>query len=241
MKFFRYKQVARLTFMGIDDEYNNVASSYYNTKLKLFNNTEINTKLLRFRINNLHNIKLSRNAKLILESVYLPCVFDNNLDVKHDTNIVLRLKNISGSNCFNSSNDNDSSPIIFSHSVQSRPEPIVRTLTTTLAGAISTYTNQSTNINYYDTGISFFNPSPDKLYNFTIPNTFTNNTVFEFEITYEMNAGDNIVLADDNELFYKFQCSLIICDVDEEELISNDSNTVDYNKFKPHFPLKKSN
>ncbi len=35
-----------------DDEYNNVASSYYNTKLKLFNNTEINTKLLRFRINN---------------------------------------------------------------------------------------------------------------------------------------------------------------------------------------------
>ena len=35
MKFFRYKQVARLTFMGIDDEYNNVASSYYTTKLKL--------------------------------------------------------------------------------------------------------------------------------------------------------------------------------------------------------------
>ena len=35
MKFLRYKQAARLTFMGIDDEYNNVASSYYNTKLKL--------------------------------------------------------------------------------------------------------------------------------------------------------------------------------------------------------------
>jgi len=179
--------------MGIDDEYNNVASSYYNTKLKLFNNTEINTKLLRFRINNLHNIKLSQNAKLILESVYLPCVFDNNLDIKHDTNIVLRLKNISDSKCFNSSNDNESSPIIFSHSVQSRPEPIVRTLTTTLAGAVNTYTNESTNINYYNTGISFFNPSPDKLYNFTIPNTFTNNAIFEFEITYEMNAGDNIV------------------------------------------------
>ncbi len=40
MKFLRYKQAARLTFMGIDDEYNNVASSYYNTKLKLFKNTE---------------------------------------------------------------------------------------------------------------------------------------------------------------------------------------------------------
>ncbi len=137
------------------DEYNNVASSYYNTKLKLFNNTEINTKLLRFRINNLHNIKLSQNAKLILESVYLPCVFDNNLDIKHDTNIVLRLKNISDSKCFNSSNDNESSPIIFSHSVQSRPEPIVRTLTTTLSGAVSTYNNQALNINYYNSGIIF--------------------------------------------------------------------------------------
>ena len=58
---------------------------------------------------------------------------------------------------------------------------------------------------------------------------------------YDMQVGINIVQADDRGEFYKFQCSFIICDVDEEELISNDSNTVDYNKFKPHFPLKKSN
>ena len=63
--------------MGIDDEYKNVASSFQNTNLKLFNNTEINTKLLRFGIHNLHNIDLSQNANQILESVYLPCVFDN--------------------------------------------------------------------------------------------------------------------------------------------------------------------
>ncbi len=51
MKFFRYKQVARLTFLGIDDELKDYATSHYNTKFKLFNNNEINTKLLRFRIN----------------------------------------------------------------------------------------------------------------------------------------------------------------------------------------------
>ena len=49
-----------------------------------------------------------------------------------------------------------------------------------------------------------------------------------------------IFQADDRGEFYKFQCSFIICDVDEEELISYDSNTVDVSKFKPHFPLKKS-
>jgi hypothetical protein len=55
-----------------------------------------------------------------------------------------------------------------------------------------------------------------------------------------MDNGINIVPVDDNTEFYNFQCSVIICDVDEEELISNDSNTVDLSKFKPHFPLKKS-
>ncbi len=53
-----------------------------------------------------------------------------------------------------------------------------------------------------------------------------------------MNAGDNLVLADDSDLFHKFQCSLMICDEDEEELVSNDSNTANFDKFKPHFPLK---
>ena len=55
-----------------------------------------------------------------------------------------------------------------------------------------------------------------------------------------MQVGVNIVQEDDRGEFYKFQCSFIICDEDEEELISNDSNTVDLSKFKPHFPLKRS-
>jgi hypothetical protein len=63
MKFLRYKQVGRLNFFGIDDELNAEPSSYYNTKFKLFNNTELNTKLLRFRINNLRDLKLSQHAK----------------------------------------------------------------------------------------------------------------------------------------------------------------------------------
>jgi hypothetical protein len=75
-------------------------------------------------------------------------------------------------------------------------------------------------------------------FRYTIPNTFTNNAVFEFEIMYDMQVGSNIVQVDDRGEFYKFQCSFIICDVDEEELISNVSNTVDFSKFKPHFLLK---
>ena len=218
MNFFRYKQVARLNFSGIDDELNNEPTSYYNTKFKLLNNNEINTKLLRFRIDNLSDIKLSQNAKLILESVFISTVEDAALDIKHNSNIILRLKNLNDSNCFNSDNNNYS--ILFSHCFASRQVP------GTIANTYS-----------FERGLSFVNPSPDKLYTFTIPNNFTNNTIFEFELIFLMRTGLNLSVADRSS-FYKFQCSFIIYDVDEEELISNDSNTVDLSKFKPHFPLK---
>ena len=223
MKFFRYKQVARLNFIGVDDELNSVSSSYYNTKFKLLNNTEINTKLLRFRINNLRDLKLSQNARLILESVFLPSVEDNLLKVKHNSIISLRLKNLSDTKCYNSGTDNNDSTIIFSHC----------TTSTQVSGVtVNTYN--------FERGISFFNADSEKLYNFTIPNNFTNNTVFDFELIYLMRAGKDFDFTKDNFAFYKFQCSFIIMDYDEQELISYDSNEVDYDKYKPHFPLKKS-
>ena len=110
-------------------------------------------------------------------------------------------------------------PIIFSHSVQSRPQTFVGTATTTANGPLNTYINNITNTNKFDNGISFHNPSPDKLYNFPISKTFTNNTVFEFEIMYDVQVGVNIVQADDRGELYKFQGSFIICDVDEKALI----------------------
>jgi hypothetical protein len=50
-----------------------------------------------------------------------------------------------------------------------------------------------------------------------------------------MQVGVDIAQADERGEFYKFQCSLIIHDEDEQELISNDSNTVDLNKLNPIF------
>jgi len=240
MKFFRYKQVCRLNFNGIDDELNDVQSSYYKTKFKLFDNDEINTKLLRFRINGLSDVKLSQNAKVVLESLYLPTVNDATFRIKHDPKIILRFKNISDTKCYDSSNDNNS-PIIFAHSIKSNQQRVVLTDRTTLVGADNVFTNNVEVRNVFDNGLSFFNPSPEKLYNFTIPSSFTNNSIFEFELIYEMDNNVNIVMADDSQEFFEFQCSLVIYDEDEHELISTDSNTVDFNKFKPHFPLKKSN
>ena len=72
-------------------------------------------------------------------------ITDDTLRIKHDGTIKLRLKNITDSKCYDSSNDNNS-PIIFSHCLQSRQQRIVLPETATLAGAIMTYANTTENI-----------------------------------------------------------------------------------------------
>ena len=85
----------------------------------------------------------------------------------------------------------------------------------------------------YSSGISFFNPSPKTLYNFDCSPQFLNNGNFEFELKYKL--VQNIVLADDASQLDNFQVSLIVYDIDEEELILHDANEVDKESFGP-FP-----
>jgi hypothetical protein len=73
---------------------------------------------------------------------------------------------------------------------------------TTLVGADNVFTNNVEVRNVFDNGLSFFNISPEKLYNFTIPSSFTNNSIFEFELIYEMDNNVNIVMADDSQEFF---------------------------------------
>ena len=51
MRFLRYKQVCRLHFLGADDELKNVGSSFYKSQENsIVYNDQVNTKLLRFRL-----------------------------------------------------------------------------------------------------------------------------------------------------------------------------------------------
>jgi len=241
MRFFRYKKVCKLHFFGYDDELNNDEKAYYNTPFKIIQENEINTKLLRFRIENLHNIKLSQHAKLSLESIFVPTIFTDLLVPKHFSNISVRFKNLNDSDVFDSSYNNDnSSTLIFSHSINAKTQIYTDPVTNDIA-----------NILNYDNGVSFHNTATDKLYTFSIPPNFTNNSVFEFELIYLM-ALDNVATpalgpnvyhyidrATDRGDFYKFQCSLVVYDVEEEELLSSTGNIVDYDRMGPTAPAKR--
>jgi hypothetical protein len=78
MKYYKYKQVQRMTFFGYDDVNIGNVSSLSTTSPQtvalnaVTGNRVTDTKTMRFNINRLSGIQLSQNAKLVLESIYMP-------------------------------------------------------------------------------------------------------------------------------------------------------------------------
>jgi hypothetical protein len=72
MKFYRYKQVQRLTFFGHDDILKMDNNSLSKTSEQTTAVNVHDTKRLRFDVNKIASVPLSQNARIVLESVYLP-------------------------------------------------------------------------------------------------------------------------------------------------------------------------
>ncbi len=208
MKFFKYKQIARLNFFGNDDLNNGNADSYYATPIKgNYYNNEVNTKRYKFNLDSvLQSVQLSNNAKLSLESVFIPDVhiwdpvgaaFGANQE--NFSNVILKMNNISGNN-WNSSNGSNGPTILFSG---------------------------------YNAGYTYINGDPDVLYNFSIPNNFLRNGNIEFELIYNMNNAVNLNIAHHRKSLEYLNVSLVIYDVNEEELLLTGTPSVDYGRFGP--------
>ena len=73
MKFYKYKQVQRLTFFGYDDFYREDPNSFSKkSPLSVTVGVDNDTKLLRFNINRISHTQISQNAKIVIEQVSLP-------------------------------------------------------------------------------------------------------------------------------------------------------------------------
>ena len=257
MKFYKYKKVARINCVGFDDELTNNTSSFYNTPYKFIpNQTQINTKLMRFRFKGLNNIQIGKHAKLVLESIYVPIVLNDYNYAKNRGGFQIRLKIFSSMNTFDSSLDNHGSIVLFSHACESQTQFFFQVDDTTGHIEIQAPTDAAGNklvqtdatghhtVHYHSdmgnyittkTGVSFFNNNPKSLYNFDIPNqNFLNQNMLEFELIYFLRQGEEFILADDNFQLESFQCSLVIYDIDEEkELLLQDTEEVDFKLMRP--------
>jgi hypothetical protein len=212
MKFFRYKQVVKLNFFGSDDLNGDNAASYYTTPVKGgYYNNEINTKRYKFNLDSLlQNVQLSNNAKLTLESVYLPDIYTWDpvaatfgADRANFSNTIVKTNNISGNN-WDSSNGSRGPNVLFTSN--------------------NTFT-------------TFINPSPEILYNYSIPSNFLKNGGIEFEVVYNMDVGVDLDNAHHRKSLEFFNLSLVIYDINEEELILTNTPEVDYKRFGPMINL----
>jgi hypothetical protein len=73
MKFYKYKQLQRMAFFGFDDLNRADASSLSKKSPQSTTATVINdTKTLKFNLNRLFQTQLSKNARIVIEQLFLP-------------------------------------------------------------------------------------------------------------------------------------------------------------------------
>ena len=201
MKFYRYKQVQRLTFFGYDDVYVNDAStlskkSPQSTTVGVVNDT----KLLRFNINQLFHTQLSANARIVIESLSLP-----EIAAARAGPITVRMNNLN------------------THAYDSQNAGLNATLIYASEGHLPQ--------------LPFQNNSPEILYNFSISPNFFQNGYIEFSITYpDNNVLVTNVAAGTIAGTSRFYISLVVYDIDEQELLLKD--TPDVESFEPHIAFQ---
>ena len=187
MKFYKYKQLQRMAFFGFDDLNRADASSLSKKSPQSTTTTVINdNKTLKFNLNKLFQTPLSKNAKIVMESIYLTTY-------ARAGPLVIRTNNFNA-NSYDSQNNGSSSTLIL--------------ITET-------------------TAVPILNTNPDMFYNFSIPQNFFQNGFIEFHITYP-NYNMAVTNLD------RFYISLVVYDVDEEDLLLKDTPDVDYKNFDAH-------
>jgi len=210
------KAKARIICYGIDDELKNDVSSVYSTVInsnlypvptaiapnlapsiegvrtgvEAVNFTQrLNTKRFRFSLNpNIKNLKLSQNARLVIESITIPNVInDFYLQSKCVNNVVLRLKGISNHNLWDSSSQGKGSSIIFTCPILLNTQGFGRTFdNTATANPDFNVASQKARINCDNNGYLFTNTNPNMFYNFSISEDFLKNGILEFELIYDI-------------------------------------------------------
>jgi hypothetical protein len=109
MKFYRYKQLQRCTFFGLDDLNLNDGSSCIKTSPQSEAGIIDDTKIFKFNINRLFQKQLSQNAKIVIESIYLPTLTTWAI---RSGPITVRMNNIN-TNAHDSQNKGFNSPLIY--------------------------------------------------------------------------------------------------------------------------------
>ena len=222
MKFYRYKQLQRLTFFGYDDIYNTNVSSLYR-KSPQSRTVEIPAIAPVAAVAYAAGPPIIYAAPAIEAEAAIPPVTNDtkvlrfNLNKLYSTQLTQNAKIVI-------------EQLYLPGFQGTRTGPI-----TIRMNNLNTHSYDSQNKGYNSTLLYiselgdtvFENHSPEMLYNFSISQNFFQNGFIEFEVTYPDNE---VELTDLN----RFYITLVVYDIDEQELLLKDTPDVDYKSFGPH-------
>ena len=109
MKFYKYKQLQRCTFFGFDDLNLIDDRSVIKTSPQSEATIIEDTKIFKFNINRLFQKQLSQNAKIVIESIYIPTY---GTTANRAGPVTVRMNNIN-TNAHDSQNKGFNSPLIY--------------------------------------------------------------------------------------------------------------------------------
>ena len=107
MKFYKYKQLQRCTFSGYDDLNLLDDKSVFKTSAQSEAGIIDDTKIFKYNINRLFQTQLSQNAKIVIESIYLPTYGTGRAGP-----VTVRMNNIN-THSYDSQNKGFNSPLIY--------------------------------------------------------------------------------------------------------------------------------
>ena len=240
MKFIKYKQVARITLYGFDDLLKGNNGSVFTEPINSVvyaanvdaNGDQIgnNAKRMRFKLNGLDNIKLSQNARLCIESIYVPILYDLNQISKTFGLYIIKMSNLSSVNCYDSHGNGQSDPVIFTSPPSLTQQRLYDPVNNVLLSTLNTTSSQV-----------FYNPNPKILYNFPISSNFLNNRQIELTFIFQFLDQNMYDVTSEPMLFDNFYISFIVYDLDEEELLLTSTQDVDFKKLGETLPRKINN
>ena len=226
MKFYRYKQLQRLTFFAYDDIYKTDASSLYK-KSPQSRTVDIPAVVPVPAVAYFAGPPIIYAAPAIEAEPAVP-------PVTHDTKIMrFHLNNLHNTHLSQNAKivieqlyipgfpPGRTGPVTIrmdnlnTHSYDSQNNGLSKTLIFTTQESDTVYQNHA----------------PEMLYNFRISQNFFQNGYVEIEITYpDLDIG--------LESLDQFYITFVVYDIDEQDLLLKDTPEVDYKNFGPHIAFQ---
>ena len=226
MKFYKYKQLQRMTFFGYDDLNATDTTSFSKTSAQT-RTVDIPAVVYAAAVAFAAGPPIVYAVAAVTAVPIIPAV----PPVTNDTKVL----KFNINRLFQTPLSQNAKIVIeqiyipSSGGTRSRTGPI-----TVRMNNLNTHTHDSQNKGFNSaliytsefSDVTYTNPSPEILYNFKISQNFFQNGYVEFQLTY---PDIEVTVAALN----RFYISLVVYDIDEQDLLLKDTPEVDYKNFGP--------